>query len=187
MSIADKIKNAMENYGSLDEYLYVLDYIDKDSEMELKSEILKGLENANPKSLILSYFLPDQRYESALLSYNNSKLSDAHKIYWMLSLGKIKCKLAFDRIKEYINTGLFNQAFVALADIDLEKTMGFLDSFLSENSNKYSEENPTYKHDSGYNTLVCLLDNHTEAVSFAKGFRAEGAKKKLIEDALQNL
>ena len=186
MNIADKIKDALKNNSSLDEYLDQLDSIDRESEIELKEEILKKLGDIDTKALMIGYFLPDTRYEKALLDYNEAELDSTQIIHWMLLLGKISSKNAFDRIRPYTETGFFHQAFIAMANINIENTMGLFDKFLTEHAGIYSTKEGTYKHDSGYNTLICLLEDHNEAAEFAKGFSAEGAKKNLIDDALQN-
>ena len=106
----------------------------------------------------------------------------------MLLLGKIKSEKGFDKIVPYTKTDLFHQAFVSLSMIDTKKTMNMFDKFLDDRSYQYMDPNGTGKHESGYNTLICILEENKEASKYVKKYSfSSRSKKKLVEDAFKKL
>lgn len=151
------------------------------------SAILACLDYPNLNALIAAYNIPDARYEEQLLSYAPADMQDLHAIYWMLTLGRVHSKKAFDKIQYYTKTGLFHQAFISMAEIDTARTMVLFEGFLDKHGDKYADKsNTTYGHDSGFNTLVLLLEQHPSARDFVKKYdlAKHEQKKKLVQDAL---
>ncbi|MEM4263495.1 MAG: hypothetical protein QW666_01190 [Candidatus Woesearchaeota archaeon] len=150
------------------------------------SAICACLNYPNLNALLAAYNVPDARYEKKLLSYAPADMQDHHAIYWMLTLGKMHSKTAFDKIKHYTKTSLFHQAFISMAEIDLARTMVIFEDFLDKHCNRYDTSNTTFWHDSGFNTLVLLLELYPSARDLIKKYdlSKHEKKKKLVQDAL---
>ncbi len=131
--------------------------------------------------------MSDQQYEPQLLSFQPEELTSDQAVYWMLALGEIGSERGFHKIVPYTKTELFHQAFISLAKINPLKAMVLFDNFLNQNYLIYQQqENPTHKHDSGFNTLVSILASYPcpeELVTSLHTYNPQ--KKKLIDDALQ--
>lgn len=139
----------------------------------------------NLNALVAAYHFPHESYEAQLLEYSQDDMQDEHAIYWMAVLGKIGSEKAFDRIAEYTETNLFHQAFMAMAEIDLEKTTMLFEDFLDKHCSKYEKSNATFRHDSGFNTLALLCELYPAARELVKNYDLSNEhKKKLVQDAL---
>lgn len=160
--------------------------IQNSSREEVIDAVLGSLAYPNLNALIAAYHVPHESYEAQLLNYQKEHMQDEHTIYWMLSLGKIGSEKAFDRIAQYTETNLFHQAFVSLAEIDLSRTMAVFEKFLDKNCTKYDKNNTTFGHDSGFNTLTCLIKNYPAARDLVKNYNLSKNKQKkgLIQDAV---
>ena len=153
------------------------------------SAILACLDYPNLNALIAAYNVPDARYEEKLLSYSPEDMHDElHAEYWMLTLGRMQSKKAFDKIQHYVkNTNLSHMAFMSLAKIDLARTIALFEGFLDEHCNMYDKNNVTYAHDSGFNTLLALFERYPAAKKLVKkyDFSKNEQKKQLVQDALR--
>jgi hypothetical protein len=149
--------------------------------------ILQGLSYPNLNALILAERIPDKIYEEILLSYEH--MTDRQAVYWIFALGEIKSAKGFERMKQYTETSLFHQAFLSMAKINLSETMHLLETFINGHCTYYTEANETFRHDSGFNTLARVLEDHKEAAEFVARYDLPKSelKRKLVEDALYSV
>jgi len=162
-----------------------LDEILNSPREDVVDAVLGSLAYPNLNALVAAYHVPHESYEAQLLEYSQDKMQDEHAIYWMAVLGKIRSEKAFDRIAEYTDTNLFHQAFIAMAELDLERATRRFEYFLDEHCSKYDKSNDTFRHDSGFNTLALLLELHLGARELVKAYDLSNEqKKKLVQDAL---
>ena len=148
--------------------------------------VLSCLEYPNLNALVAAYAVPDVRYEEKLLKYAPAEMQEVCVIYWMSVLGETGSKKAFDRIGQYTETNLFHQAFISLAKIDLTKAMVLFENFLGAHCLFYDRNNKAFMHDSGFNTLIRLLESHPAARALAQAYdlSKNEQKKRLVQDAL---
>jgi hypothetical protein len=149
--------------------------------------VLGSIAYPNLNALIAAYHAPHESYEAQLLDYSEEEMQEEHAIYWMLTLGKMGSKKAFDRIAAYTDTGLFHQAFVSLAMIDIKKALPLLEKFIDKHCILYQSDcTPAPEADSGFDTLVTILDMDERAKELVYEFdlQSDFLKKKLVKDAL---
>lgn len=163
-----------------------LDAILKSPHETAISAVLSCMDYPNLNALVAAYNIPDARYEEKLLSYTPADMQDLHAIYWMLTLGKIGSKRAFDKIQHYTETNLFHQAFISMAKIDLARTIALFEDFLDTRCMLYDKKQETFRHDSGFNTLTRLFEHHPAAKELVKKYdlSKNEQKKMLVQDAL---
>lgn len=148
--------------------------------------VLSCLDYPNLNALVAAHAIPDVRYEEKLITYAPEGMQETCAIYWMLILGKVRSKKAFDRIRQYTGTSLFHQAFISLAKIDLAKATALFENFLDVHCQFYDRNNKAFMHNSGFNTLTRLLENHPAARALVQKYdiSKNERKKRLVQDAL---
>lgn len=189
MNLAEKVNNLInaDNEIALGKFTEITeDFVFEKSKKDIVECVLSNLDYPNLNALKAAYSIPDNQYEEKLLSYESEDMTDDQAVYWMLALGEIKSDKSFEKIKPYTNTSLFNQAFIAMGKIDINKTMSVFEDFLDSHCHLYTEENETYKHDSGFYTMVMLLKSYDSAEEIIKDYDTSknSMKKKLVDDAL---
>lgn len=137
-----------------------LEFIKSCPPEEISDLILEGLAYPNLNVLVAADYVPDKRYEQQLLAYRPEEMQEDHAIHWMSILGKLGSGPAFERIVPYTETGLFHQAYLALAGIDAPRAFALFERFLDTRCHLYGTEKDTRYFDSGCFTLTVLIDHH---------------------------
>lgn len=160
-----------------------LEFIKSCSPEDTSDLILESLAYPNLNVLIAADYVPDKRYEQQLLAYRPEEMQEDHAIHWMSILGKLGSVPAFERIVPYTETGLFHQAYLALADIDTPRAFALFERFLDTHCHVYDTGKDTGYFDSGCFTLTALIDHHGPEEARKYNCSVPG-KKRVVQAAL---